>query len=139
MKARWLRSSSALPRILPLCILSQLPDLVPVQVSVDGFIRPTRPAGLLGLGCAEVPAAPLRAWARSVRGAGRRRRRKRGHSLASGEAGRSAAVPGTYCEQEYINTLCRKLHLLACTHTHKEEKHAQACICTTVYKHKSYP
>lgn len=44
------------------------------------------------------------------------------------------AVPGTYCEQEYINTLCCKLHLLACTHTHTKRKnmhrHAYAQQCT---------
>lgn len=81
--------------ILRLCILSQLPDLVQVQVSAEGFSRPRCPAGLLGPGCAEAPAAPLRVWAWSVRDAGRRRR-KRGHSLASGEAGRSAAVPDAH-------------------------------------------
>lgn len=67
-------------------------------MSLDGFSRPRCPAGLLGPACAEVPAALLRAWAKSVRDAEkrRRRRRKRGHSLASGEAGLSAAVPGTH-------------------------------------------
>lgn len=82
--------------VLQLRILSQLPDLVQVQVSADGFGRPRCPAGLLGPGRAEAPAAPLRAWVRSVRDAGRRRRRKRGHSLASGESGRGAAVPDAH-------------------------------------------
>lgn len=54
--------------------------------------------------------------------------------MASGEAGRSAAVPDAHCEQEYTNTELQAAPAGTHTHTHTRTESGQTC--TGMFMHK---